>query len=416
MGELSHEVASLLGAERVRPADSREAAVASIVVEPQAETELAALVAKCERDHISLAPVGAARTLAIIRKSPVGVAVSLTRMSRLVAYDPDDMTLVCEAGMRLAEIARRTSEHGQRLPMDPSGPELTTVGSMIAGAQAGPFRLSEGTIRDLLIGIRFVGHGGRLIHAGGRVVKNVAGYDLMKVMTGSFGTLGIITEAALKVRPIPAIYELAITGFPSIAATFEAAWRCEAAAPLAHCEIVSGGLADSFGRTGEIILLTGYSGIREEVEYLRARFRSLLGTDTQILEGSQARDAYQRLRDLDLDNTAFAGQIAVPPRELARCVEASGAEFRAHALSGVAQLFQPRCKDSDDARKIVARWREIARTAHGHLRLFAARSDLRDEIDVFDTPAASALELMRKLKHAFDPQNIFNPHCFVGGF
>jgi len=99
MGELNHEVASLLGAERVRPASDREAAVASIVVEPHTETELAALVAKCERDRVSLAPVGAARTLAIIRKKPVDLAVSFARMNRLVAYDPDDMTLVCEAGM-----------------------------------------------------------------------------------------------------------------------------------------------------------------------------------------------------------------------------------------------------------------------------------------------------------------------------
>ena len=78
-------------------------------------------------------------------------------------------------------------------------PELTTIGALIGGARSGPLRLSEGTVRDLLIGVRFIGHQGRLIHGGGTVVKNVAGYDLMKVMTGSYGTLGIVTEATFQV-------------------------------------------------------------------------------------------------------------------------------------------------------------------------------------------------------------------------
>ncbi len=240
--------------------------------------------------------------------------------------------------MTLAAIARQTSDHGQRLPVDPSQPELTTVGSLIAGAKAGPLRLSEGTVRDLLIGIRFVGHGGRIIHAGGRVVKNVAGYDLMKVMTGSFGTLGIITEAALKVRPIPSIYELAIARFfvnhGSLRSSV-AMRSSRAARALRDCQRGFG----RFIRTSRASLscwpdIRGFATKSSICAPVCAPFSEPL---SQILEGSQAGDAYQRLRDLDLDNAALAGQIAVLPRELARCVEASGAEFRAHALSGVAQ-------------------------------------------------------------------------------
>src|SRR5260370_33767830 len=91
----------------------------------------------------------------------------------------------------------------QRLPLDPCDPGRTTLGALIGASHSGPLRLSEGTSRDLLIGIRFVGHGGVQIHGGGRVVKNGAGYDFMKGMGGSFGTPGIITEATVKVRPLP---------------------------------------------------------------------------------------------------------------------------------------------------------------------------------------------------------------------
>jgi glycolate oxidase FAD binding subunit len=413
--ELSRELELLLGADRVRPASGREAAVASIVVEPQGEDELAVLVARCERDGITLAPLGAARTLGILRRNPVKAAISLARLNRLIAYDPDDMTMVCQAGILLGEIARITSERRQRLPVDPCEPSLTTIGSLIAAAKSGPLRLSEGTIRDLLIGIRFVGHGGRIVHAGGRVVKNVAGYDLMKVMTGSFGTLGIITEAALKVRPVPSAYELLMASFPSAAQAFEAAWRCEAAGPIAHCEIVGGGLAQWFGRAGEVLLFAGYSGIHEELDHLRGSLRAILGDAVQILKGSEATEVYQWLRDLKLEDATLAGQLAVMPRELARSVEASGAEFRVHALSGVAQLYQAHCKNADEARALITRWREIAHAARGHLRLLALKPELRENVEMFDMLPASALALMRRLKAAFDPYNIFNPGCFVGG-
>src|SRR4029077_2806891 len=125
---------------------------------------------------------------------------------RVIAYEPDDMTVIAEAGLTLASLNGLTATRGQRLPADPPHPDRVTLGALVAAAHAGPLRLSEGTVRDLLIGVRFVGHDARPIHGGGRVVKNVAGYDLMKVMTGSFGTLGIITETTFKVRPIPAHY------------------------------------------------------------------------------------------------------------------------------------------------------------------------------------------------------------------
>src|SRR5712691_3265752 len=199
--------------DRVRFPDAREASAARLIVEPASPQEIIEVVRKCESDGFTLAPMGAARTLVQIRRQPAAVCVSLARMDRVVDYEPDDMTVVAEAGLTLGALNACTALHGQRLPCDPAKPELTTVGALVGAAKAGPLRLSEGGVRDLLIGIRFVGHDGRLIHGGGRVVKNVAGYDLMKVMTGSFGTLGIITEATFKVQPISGNYLLMLADF-----------------------------------------------------------------------------------------------------------------------------------------------------------------------------------------------------------
>src|SRR6266481_1499402 len=236
--QTAEQIGALIGADRVRAAASEsERTIAGVVVEPASADEIAELVRKCETEHITLAPFGAARTLAEIRHSPVDVAVSLARMNRVVAYEPDDMTVIAEAGHTLEALNGHLAERGQCLPADPPFPNLTTLGSLIAEAKAGPIRLSEGTVRDLLIGIRFVGHGGRIVHGGGQVVKNVAGYDLMKVMTGSFGTLGIITEATFKLRPIPEGYTLGIAPFAQAAQAFGAALKLHDVLPLVHVEV-----------------------------------------------------------------------------------------------------------------------------------------------------------------------------------
>jgi glycolate oxidase FAD binding subunit len=339
----------------------------------------------------------------------------LARINGIVAYEPEDMTVVTEAGATLGAVNQMAAERGQRLPADPPRPDLTTIGSLIAGAKAGPLRLSEGTVRDLLIGISFVGHAGRLVHAGGRVVKNVAGYDLMKVMTGSFGTLGIITEAAFKVRPVPPSYHLAVASFPTIAAAFDAAARSDRAAPLYHCEVLSGPAAATFHHGGGFVVLVGFGGIRAEVEHQRRCILEELGSGAMLLEETEAAAGYRKVRDINTDDAALVAQIAVMPAELARCLEACGREFRAHAMNGVAQLFQSKIQDTDDVRSTVARWREVARSARGHVRVIAAYPDLRAGLTIFDMPPSSSMALMRRLKSSFDPHNIFNPNSFVGG-
>jgi len=403
----------LLGAEAVRAPRERESRCARIVAEPCDAEQIAAIVRVCEAERIALAPLGAARTLAEIRHTPVMLGVSLARMDRVVSHEPEDMTVIAEAGLTLGALNRRLAEHGQRLPLDPRGLGETALGALLGAAQAGPLRLSEGTPRDLLIGVRFVGREGRTVHGGGRVVKNVAGYDLMKVMTGSFGTLGVIVEAAFKLRPIPEGYTAAVAPFARASSAFAAAARLCDALPLLHAEVLSPVLAARFGYPGVFALIAAIAGNAPELEYQRGSLRALDGV--ALFDGPRAGAIYEQLRDLEFAPAAIAAQLATAPGELGRCVESIGAEFRAHAGCGVAQIFLGGEVDLAGARETVARWRSAARAAKGHLRILAAAPALRPELDFFDAPPPGVLNLMRRLKAAFDPSGVFNPGCFVGG-
>jgi glycolate oxidase FAD binding subunit len=136
---------------------------------------------------------------------PAGARIVDTRgLDGIVEYDPADLTVTVEAGIRCDALDAALAEHGQWLPVDVLSPDRTTVGGMIAAGLTGPLRRSFGSLRDQLIGIEWVGGEGQLLRSGGRVVKNVAGYDLMKLHVGARGRLGVVTKATFKVWPCPA--------------------------------------------------------------------------------------------------------------------------------------------------------------------------------------------------------------------
>jgi glycolate oxidase FAD binding subunit len=379
------------------------------IVEPQSIEEIADLVRKCEANKISVAPLGAARTLTLIRRAPVQIGISLRRMANIVAYEPEDMTVVAQAGVTIGEINATLAERGQRLPVDPRDPNATTLGSLIAASHAGPLRLSEGTARDLLIGIQYVGHGGRIVRAGGRVVKNVAGYDLMKVMTGSFGTLGIVTEATFKVRPIPENYTLAVAAFPDADAAFAAASTLHDQGPLIHLEVASRAASAAIGASVRFLVLAGFGGIHSELNYLGERVANALGPDLELLEGQHAVELYSALRDLSFGDSAIAARISMLPNQLARCARESAAEYVAHVGSGIAELWS---QAADPQR--IAQWRALAHSARGYVQVISAPASIRPQIEFFDRPNPGVFKLMKRLKGTFDPANIFNPGCFVG--
>jgi glycolate oxidase FAD binding subunit len=171
---------------------------------PASQAELADAVRQCHDRDTPLYPVGGATALdfGLTPKRP-GAALSLAGLQTIVDYPARDMTVTVEAGMRVAELVQVLAREGQQWPIDVPRADNATVGGVIATNANGPRRYGYGSVRDYVIGISAVDGTGRPFKGGGRVVKNVAGYDFCKLLTGSLGTLGVLTQATLRLRPLP---------------------------------------------------------------------------------------------------------------------------------------------------------------------------------------------------------------------
>lgn len=171
---------------------------------PGSPEALAAILAAANSDGRAVAPIGGGTQLALgMPPRTVDIALDTTGLDRVVEYEPADLTVTVEAGMRFDALQKLLGEQGQFLALDPPAVEGATIGGLIATNASGPLRFSSGTARDLVIGCRVANADGVLTRAGGRVVKNVAGYDLDKLYIGSLGVLGVLVELSFKLAPLP---------------------------------------------------------------------------------------------------------------------------------------------------------------------------------------------------------------------
>ena len=174
------------------------------VKRPATVAELCEIVKAARAAGQGVYPVGGRTTLDVgLPPIKPGVAVDTTALNRVIDYPARDMTITVQAGITIAALQAELAKEGQWLPVDVASPEQATLGGAIALNQSGPRRYGYGTLRDYVIGISFVTDDGVEVKAGGRVVKNVAGYDLMKLQIGAVGTLGVVTQVTLKVKPRP---------------------------------------------------------------------------------------------------------------------------------------------------------------------------------------------------------------------
>ncbi|XGB40905.1 MAG: FAD-binding oxidoreductase [Nodosilinea sp. LVE1205-7] len=200
---------SLLAADQVVGADQLPAWVtqlgqAPVLVYPHSEAELAAVMACAHQQQWRILPCGGGSKLnwgGLLK--PIDLVVSTARLNQVIDHAVGDMTLTVQAGTRLADLETPLANQQQWLAMDPAYGNLATLGGVVATADLGALRQSYGGVRDRVIGLTWVRHDGQIARAGGRVVKNVAGYDLMKLMTGSYGTLGVISQLTLRLYPVP---------------------------------------------------------------------------------------------------------------------------------------------------------------------------------------------------------------------
>lgn len=398
-------------------------------IEPRTPEEICQVVREAIPSGQVIYPVGGATSLdyGLPAKTP-GLAVSLKGLHRVVDYPARDMTITVEAGVTMRQIAEVLAGENQRLPIDVPDDEQATLGGVIATNWNGPRWYGQGSVRDYIIGVSAVdGHGTRF-RGGGRVVKNVAGYDLCKLMTGSMGTLAVITEATLKVKPIPESSALVAYSIADLD-------RLETAlAGLVHSPTTPTALEVVSGQEwGELLsfeapsshwqLIVGLEGTTPEVawmiEQLDVELRQQQLARIMLQEQENAHAAWRALANWSVvGESALVLKVQVLPSGVSRICQAlreldSACSLQSHAGNGV----------------VIAKFSSfpavgLSRCLLGHLQPLA--SSLGGYVTVLSNPSAAEstrqsvwggidipYSLMARVKEQFDPHNLLNRGRFV---
>lgn len=335
-----------------------------------------------------------------------GAVLSTTGIAGITLYEPGALTLVARAGTPLAEVEAALAAEGQRLPFEPMDhrPLLgttgtPTLGGMVAANASGPRRVQAGACRDSLIGVRFVDGAGAVIKNGGRVMKNVTGYDLVKLMAGSWGTLGVLTEVAFKVLPAPeAAACVALDGLDDAGAV------AAMAAALGSPFEVSGAAHLPVGPGGTPCTLLRLEGFADSVEYRAGRLAAVLSRFGPARIEADHDTVATLWRDIR-DGAAFAGQpgdvwrLAVKPSDAPALAARAGGAAIYDWGGGLVWVLVP--ADTD----LRARLGEFA----GHATLIRADDATRARLGVFHPEPAPLAALTAGLRARFDPRGILNP-------
>jgi glycolate oxidase FAD binding subunit len=331
-------------------------------------------------------------------------------LNAVVEHNAGDLTAVVQPGVRLRELEELFGADGQMLALDPPLGEgdAATVGGAVATADSGPLRHRYGAARDLVLGVTVALPDGTLASAGGKVIKNVAGYDLAKLYCGSFGTLGLITQIAVRLHPRPPAQATATgtTNDPGVlqqAAIALAASSLEAQSLDVRWEAQSG------------MVLARFAGVAA-VEQAAAAQRLLAetGVETAVTEDDDALWAHQRAAQRAPDGAAVI-RVSGRPSALADvCVAAqiAGATLVGRAALGVSWIALPAAAPGELV-TAIARVRQVL--APAPCVVLDAPAYVRAHLDPWDHPHDAALVLMRRVKERFDPAHTCNPGIFVGG-
>jgi glycolate oxidase FAD binding subunit len=344
------------------------------------------------------------------------IAFSTDGMTRLLEYEPADLTCRVEAGMRLSDLQATLGAQGQRLPLDPPHPERATVGGMVAANANGLGRARYGTVRDWVIGIAVAYPSGKVARAGGKVVKNVAGYDLMKLHIGALGTLGVVAEVNFKVQARPEVQATLLGHFDAPLPAIGAATRLahEYLAPSAaividrHVLWACGLTADWRWTLG--LRLEGYA---REVDAARDLAGRVVREAGGRVEGQDVPAAFwDAARDWSAPPDDIVVLRAITPVVGLPAVVAAiptDANTLVQPASGIIDLRVP----ANTAAAALTRLRGAAGD-EGQVVVLSAPAPLKPTLDVWGPPPPG-FPIMRALKQALDPNGILNPGRFVGG-
>src|SRR5262245_2570822 len=250
-----------------------------VAVFPGSVDEVRGVVGLAAEEGIPLIPWGGG-TAAIVGTpaATMGIVLGLGRLDRFVEHEPGDLTATAQAGMTFTRFQATLRQHGQWLSLDPPDAERATVGGVIAANASGPRRHLYGTARDQLIGITVITADGAVVRGGGKVVKNVAGYDLPKLFVGSYGTLGIIVELTVRLRPVPEVERWVSIRFdrPKDAGAAVRAIMSSDLIPMA-LELLDGHASRPFTSEGTPVLVVGFDGLAEQADWQCGELAGIVG-------------------------------------------------------------------------------------------------------------------------------------------
>jgi len=392
----------------------------------ESEEQLAEAVRKAHEDHLALIPLGSGTKRHIgFPPARYDVALWLRPLNGVVEYSPDDLVVVVRAGTTLTELQQVLAERGQFLPIDPPFPDKATVGGVVATAFSGPSRCLYGSVREHLLGVKVVQPDGTVTRFGGKVVKNVAGYDMTKLYVGSFGTLGVIAEAVFKVRPIPehkATLFLWSNELDNIEAFLSRMVLSDVSPAFAElineAEAVQAGLSEICTFEAPYCLLLGFDGFREEVGWWLNESKRIASEANLLIgstfEGETDSTVRAKVRDAHAGEGAnLVLKVIVPSSEVCSFAKVARETFGddcgiiAHTLNGVLRVTVH--KGLEEAHKEGVRvLLEAAVERVGNLVVEKAPDDWKPQLPVWGKPDAS-WSLMRKLKQTLDPNGTFSP-------
>ncbi len=410
------DLQNIVGEDYAREATAEDAidgATPSFVAEPGSIQQTSELMKFANSEGLAVAPRGGGTTMALGNPPrELDLILSTTRMDGIVEHVPGDQVVRVQSGIRLEYLQEQLADSDQMLGVNP--PEEgdgATVGGIVAANSSGPRRYRYGTVRDLIIGITVVLADGTVAKAGGKVVKNVAGYDLSKLFTGSLGTLGVIAECNFRLHPKPEAARTVAVELPDTASAGVASQA------ILHSQIVPSAVELYWsGQTHSLTVLI--EGIPSGVEAQAQTASHLLGGFGEIRTLSE-EEAGSLRPSYPADDDGVTIKISAPPAELPGVLDSTlGACSRAgieprisgHAGTGVTYVGL----SGERAAQVVEELREIWVRRGGSVIVREASPAFKERVEVWG-PLGSRLDLNRRVKEKFDPRGILNPGRFVGG-
>lgn len=436
------DLAALVGTDRVQTDPHACAAVAvdgkvpQGVVAPATSEQVAAVLRYAADHHLAVIPRGNGTKLSLGNPPHrYDLALCLRELHHVIHYEPADLTISVEAGMRFGDFQNLVGQNGLWLPLDPSGGAESSIGGIIAANAAGPLRQGFGGPRDMVLGLKMATTDGKLVKTGGRVVKNVAGFDLGKLLTGSLGTLGVMVEASLKLFPKPpecATFALR-PGTLGIARDLRRSILRSPLDPL-RLMLIDSPAAALLGEpaggteTPGVQLWMEVGGSHRVIERCMLELRQMASAaGVPLVRMDGADEAWQRMADLapwlrqkyrDVTVLKAALPLVASEEFLSRAQQESDAErvplaSFAQVGVGVVHLCALQETTSTGVEGWVGRLRQAAADLRGALVIEHCPAELKNRIDVWGA-GGNDLGVMRQMKAVWDPHEVLSPGRFLG--